>query len=139
MMQKLLECFNQYFCNSTDSLDTDPIFKEVQENLSVKQMVLRAINKYKDHPSIRVINQHILPNANVFQFSHVNPTKAMRQIDLHDTTTASSGCIRTKTLKATKDMVFPYLTDCINSTIYDCNFPSELKEAELCPLFKNGF
>ena len=55
-----------------------------------------------------------------------------------DTTKANSGCIPTKTLKATKDMVCPYLTDCINSTIYDCNFPSELKETELCPLFKNG-
>ena len=36
-----------------------------------------------------------------------------------------------------KDMVCPYLTDCINSTIYDCNFPCKLKEAELCHLFKN--
>ena len=53
-----------------------------------------------------------------------------------DTTRTNSGCIPTKTLKATKDKVCPYLTDCINSTIYDCNFPSEL--AELCPLFKNG-
>ena len=37
-----------------------------------------------------------------------------------------------------KDMICPYLTGCINSTIYDCNFLSELNEAELCPLFKNG-
>ena len=35
-------------------------------------------------------------------------------------------------------MVCPYLTDCINSTINDCNFSSKLKEAELCPLFKKG-
>ena len=53
-------------------------------------------------------------------------------------TKANSGCIPTKTLKEVKDMVFPYLTDCINSAIYDCKFPSELKEAELCPLLKNG-
>ena len=54
-----------------DSLDIDPIFKEVQENLSVEQMVLRAINKYKGHPSIRVINKHVMPNENAFKFSHV--------------------------------------------------------------------
>ena len=62
----------------------------MQENLSVEQMVLGAINKYKDHPSIRVINQHILPNANVFQFSHVNPTEVMKQIDFLDTTKSNS-------------------------------------------------
>ena len=62
----------------------------------------------------------------------------MRQMDLLDTTKANSGCILTKELKAMKEMVCPYLTDCINLTIYDCNFPSELKEAELLPLFKNG-
>ena len=40
----------------------------------MEQVVSRAINKCKDHPSIRVIRQHVLPNANVFQFSHVNST-----------------------------------------------------------------
>ena len=126
---EVAECFNEYFCNITESLDIDPIFKEVQENLSVQQMVLRAINKDKDRPSIRVINKHVIPNENAFQFSHVNPTEVMRQIDLLDTAKANSGCIPTKTLKATKDMVCPYLTNCINSTICDCNFPIELKEA----------
>ena len=135
---EVAECFNEYFCNITNNFDIDPVFKEVQENLPLEQMVMRAINKYKDHPSIRMINKYVTPNANVFQFSHVNPTEVMRQIDLLDTKNSNSGCIPTRILKAMKDIVCPYLTDCINSTIYDCNFPSELKEAELCPLFKNG-
>ena len=135
---EVAECFNEYFCNIMDSLDINPIFKEVQENLSVEQAVLRAINKCKDHPSNRVINKHVMPNDNAFQFSHVSPTEVMRQIDLLDTTKANSGCIRTKILITTKDTVCPYLPDCMNSPIHDCNFPSELKEAELCPLFRNG-
>ena len=40
-------------------------------------------------------------------------------------------------LKATREIVCPYLKDCINSAVYDCNFPNELKEADLTPLFKN--
>ena len=68
----------------------------------------------------------------------MNLTEAMRQIDLLDTTKSNSDCIHTRTLKAMKEMVCPFLTDCMNLTIYDCNFGSELKEAELCPLFKNG-
>ena len=64
---EVTECFNEYFCKITDNFDIDPIFKEVQqENLSVEQMILRAINKYKDHPSIWVINQQVTSNANVF-------------------------------------------------------------------------
>ena len=135
---EVAEYLNEYFCNITDSLHIYPLFKEVQENLSVDQMVLRSIYKYKDHPSIRVINKNAMPKENAFQFSHVHPTEVVRQIDLLDTTKANSGCIPTKTLKAMKDMVCPYLTDCISQTIYDCNFTSELKEAELCHLFKNG-
>ena len=40
-------------------------------------------------------------------------------------------------LKATREIVCPYLTDCINSATYDCKFPNELREAGLSPLFKN--
>ena len=88
----------------------------MQENFSVEQTVLRAMNKYKDNPpSIRVINQHASPSANAFQFSHINPTEVMRQIDFFDATISNSGCIPTRTLKAMKEMVCPYPTDCINS------------------------
>ena len=45
--------------------------------------------------------------------------------------------IPTSILKATREIVCPYLTDCINCAIYDCKFPNERKEADLSPLFKN--
>ena len=109
---EVAECFNKYFYNIKDRFETDPIFKEAEEeNLSMERMVLRAINKYKDHPSIRVINQHLTSDAKVFQFSHVNPSEVMRQIDLLDTNKSSSGYIPTRILKAMKDKVCPYLTD----------------------------
>ena len=78
------ECFNEYFCNIADSLDIDPLFKEVQEQMSVKQMVLRAIDKYKDHPSAKVISQRSASNGSSFRFSHVSPNEVMKQIDLLD-------------------------------------------------------
>ena len=63
---EVAECFNEYSCNITDSLDIAPLFKEVPEHMSVEQMVLRAITKYKDHPSIKVINQNAALNGNTF-------------------------------------------------------------------------
>ena len=66
---EVAKCFNEYFCNITDSLDIDPLFKEVPEHMSVEQMVLRALTKYKDHPSIKVITQNVALNGNTFSFS----------------------------------------------------------------------
>ena len=135
--EEVAECFNEYFCNITDSLDIAPLFKEVPEHMSVEQIVLRAITKYKDHPSIKVINQNVALNGNTFSFSHVSPNEVMKQIDLLDKNKSNSGNIPTGILKATREIVCPYLTDCINSAVYDCKFPNELKEAHLSPLFKN--
>ena len=98
-------------------------------------MVVRAIEKYKDHPSIRVIKQHV--DSNTFKFSHVNPTEVMKQIDLLHTKKSSSGNIPTDILKETKELICPYLTNCINSAIYDCKSPEEMKVAELIPVYKN--
>ena len=39
---EVAECFNECFCNTTDSLDIDPLLKEVPEQMSVEQMVSRA-------------------------------------------------------------------------------------------------
>ena len=39
-------------------------------------------------------------------------------------------------MKDTKEIVCPYLTDSINSTIYYCNFPDELKKVDVSPIFK---
>ena len=51
----------------------------------------------------------------------------MRQIELLDKSKSNSGSIPTFILKDKKDIVCPYLTDCINSAIFDCNFPDEQK------------
>ena len=74
--EDIAECFNDYFTNTIDSLDITPYFKEVHKQLTIDKMVLRAIDKYKDHPSIRVMNQHV--NSNTFKFSHVSPTEVMK-------------------------------------------------------------
>ena len=66
------------FANITDNFDIDPRFKEVHEQLTIEEVVLRAIDKYKDHPSIRVINQHVTSNGNTLKFSRVSPTEVMK-------------------------------------------------------------
>lgn len=70
---EVAECFKESFCNIMDSLDIDNHVKEAHEETYVEQIVFRAMSKYKDHPSIKVINNHIALNSNNFKFSHISP------------------------------------------------------------------
>ena len=79
---------------------------------------MRAIDKCKDHKSICIIKERFTSDDNEFQFPHVNPTEVMRQIESLDRSKSNSGGIPTSPLKDTKEIVSPYLTDCINSTIF---------------------
>ena len=102
--EEIAECYNYYFTNITDSLDIDPLLKVVHEQQTIDQMVLRVIDKYKDHPSIVVIKQHVRTNYTIFEFSHVSPTKVMKQIDLLNNNKTSSWNIPTTLLKATREI-----------------------------------
>ena len=110
--------------------------KEVYENMTVDEMVVRAVKKYEHHPSIKRIKA-INQGTKKFKFSHVNPNEVMRQIEVLDKNKSNSGKIPTSVLKATKEAVCPFLTDCINSAIYNCRFPDELKEANVSPKLKS--
>ena len=43
---------------------------------------IKKITKYKDHPSIKVINQNVVLNGNTLSFPHVSPNEVIKQIDL---------------------------------------------------------
>ena len=105
--EDIAERFNNHFTNITDSLDIGPYYKEVHKQLNIDQMVLRAIDKYKDDPSIRAINQHVI--GNIFKFSHVSPTEVMKQIDLLDINKSSGGNIAIETFKAMRGIACPYI------------------------------
>ena len=136
------ECFNDYFSNITDSLDIAPSFKDVHEDmavdLTVDQMVERAVEKYRNHPSIRRIRENSDRTNSNFEFSHVLPNEVGKQIDALNSNKANTGKISTDKLKKAKDLACPYLIDCINSAIYDSEFPRELKDADVSPGFKKG-
>ena len=61
--EEITEYFMDYFTNIADSLDIDPFYKEVDEQLTIDRIIMRAIDRYKDHSSIRVVNQHVNGNT----------------------------------------------------------------------------
>ena len=100
------------------------------------QKVNQAIEKYKNHDSVLRIKEQT-KNLPSFGFIHVNPGEIFEQIDALNTKKASSGNIPSKVLKIAKTVICPHLTDCINTSINDCVFPEELKDATVSPVFKS--
>ena len=45
--EEVAECFNEYFINITDGVGIDPSLKEVYENMTVDEMVIRTPSKYQ--------------------------------------------------------------------------------------------
>ncbi len=62
----------------------------------------------------------------------------MEKIVSLDCSKSVSGNIPTNMLKKAKEIACPYVTDCINNSINDGIFPTELKKADVTSLFKSG-
>ena len=75
-------------------------------------------------------------NKHVFSFSHVLPWETCRAILSVNKKKSTSDTIPTKVLHSlAKEICIPS-TDCINSAILNRKFPSELKMADVIPIFK---
>ena len=62
----------------------------------------------------------------------------MEKIESLDCSKSVSGNIPTNMFKQAKEVACPYVTDCINNSINDGIFPTELKQADVTSLFKSG-
>ena len=127
----IAECLNSNFINITDSLELDPMFKQVPNFVGLDEKVSLALAKYNNHPSIISIKRKISITQK-FELSHVYPWEVVKFVKVLDTSKSTSGDIPTK---MTKESICPYLTDCINAAIYNCTFPDELKKADVSAIF----
>ena len=72
-----------------------------------------------------------------FEFSHINPAEVMAQVEALDVRKSCSGNIQTRVIKEAKEVICPFLTDCINAPISNCDFPDKLNEADVSAILKN--
>ena len=131
----IAECLNSHFANITDSLGLDPSFKDDGIDVSLENKVDIATEKYKNHPSIVAIKSKVQIEKK-FEFSNVNLLNVMIKIEALDNIKSNSGNIPTKIIQEAKEVICPYLTDCINATMDNCCFPDKLKEADVCAIHK---
>ena len=135
---EIAERLNTYLTDITNTLDIEPTFKVIPEQLQIEQMVISAVEKFQSHKNICIIKKRLHVENSSLQFCHVNPMEVMRQRESLDKSKSNSGGIPTSNLRDAKRIVCPYLTDYINSAILDCKYQGELKKADISPICKGS-
>ena len=103
---------------------------------SITDPVDKAINTYKNHPSILLIKQK-LENVDNFSFKEVSISeigKKLRELNPNKLTT--SDIIPTKSLKQSSKNCSGTLQKLCNDALRDGHFPDKLKSADVRPVFK---
>ena len=119
------EIMNDYFTNITDSMNIKQ-WPEPDATDEFENDIDRAVNKYRNHPSILKIHSVYGDQYNKFEFLHSTTDNVDSEISKLDSSKSSSGPLSTKILKETSFIYKHYFTDCINSSIDECKFPNKL-------------
>ena len=91
-------CFNDYFTDITKSLDIK-LQPTSEANEHITDKVLKAIDKYKDHPSVLKIKEQFPQNDSEFKFQQVLPEEVNEQIVKLKTSKSARGNIPLKMIK----------------------------------------
>ena len=101
--------------------------------------ILRAINKYKNHPNILKIKEAVGYNEETFSFVPTTLEKVSREItSLNNSTACPKYTIPPRVVKENIDMFACKLHNDFNNSIYFSNFPCNLKKADITPAHKKG-
>ena len=97
------------------------------------------IEGYKDHPSINLNKSINRCLANTFSFTPVSTEEVKRKIEsLDPKKAAQEKDIHTKILKQNSDFLAFHVQKDINASISTSNFPNDLKEADVIPVYKKN-
>ena len=133
---EITKTFNEHYNKITKSLDLhdwNPLYQSALEN-----RVLKAIDKFQNHPSIINIKSNADPLYSVFKFHEVSVEDVHAIVMKLDCSKKVSGPIPTKILKNSSIVFSPILTNCINHCIRTGNFPNSLKLADITPVPKQS-
>ena len=132
---KLVEIFNKYFGNIVQNLGIDGLTNTSSDNDTVT--IRQTIEKYQNHPSIRVIRKNI-DTTNNFSFDLINPECIRQIVNSLDTSKATQqGDIPTKNIKDDGELFHIFFSASFNNAEDKGVFPNELKQAHIKPIYQN--
>ena len=137
--QELADIVNNFFEQAVDNLGIQEY--QSDHNTDINSIsddpIEYAIAKYKNHPSIIMINENLSFESR-FSFTTVNEENIQREIlDLNSKKPGTFGNIPTKMLKSSSDICNVALQNIWNSEILGkLYFPNKLKLAYITPAYK---
>ena len=130
----LADTFNTYFSNIVAELNINGY--EADDHLPKNDYISNIIYKYRNHPSIHKIKENVL-NGDSFTFSLSSEREIASQINsLNRKKPSTFNNISTKILIDTSDISTPLITKIYNNSIISNKFPSQLKLADVTPIYK---
>ena len=130
--KELVEIFSDYFGNIVQNLNIDNL-TTANKNMTIES----AIEKYKDHPSIKKIQENVDASMN-FSFEKVSPEYISKIINNLDASKAfQQDDIPTKILKDNSDLYSHFIAANYNNGLENGGiFPDQLKHADVKPVYK---
>ena len=130
---EIAERFNDFFVPSLKISAKENYETDVGND---NELILNYINKFKNHPSIKVIKFR-KKEEKIFTFNYVSYEEVLSEIGKQQTaTTMQQNDIPTKILKGISKVFTTYLHKNINFCIENSIFLSDLKAADVTPAFK---
>ena len=137
---EIAEKLNAFSSNIVKELSQ---YSKVKEDLlcdasDINDPVERAIQKYKNHPSIQTIKETFDSNK-IFSFDLVSSDTIFKEIVSLDTKKATpSTDVPTKIVKAIADLFSIFASNAFNESGISCKFLSVLKLADVKPVHKKA-
>ena len=135
--KKNAEVMNEYFVNITQNLDI-PEFTIEMPSVEIECIdpIDEIIFNYSKHPSIVKITE-IVKADETFSFSIVKESQIEKEIsDLNEKKSVCPDAIPPIIIKDSSIVVTPPLTNLFNVSVEGNLFPSDLKNANISPLYK---
>ena len=132
------EKLNNYFENAAKTLEIIENRDILTPITGIYDPIDIAIKKYENHPSILVIKGKVSHNLEKFSFTQIDLTEMENEIKSLDAKKATNfDNIPSKHLKHTFDICSPTLNNIWCEAIWNCNFPSKLKLADITAIYKS--
>ena len=134
--QVVAEVFNKFFINIVPNLKISTDHGYDNDFIATDDQVTNAINKFRNHSSIVVIKNK-KKNGQSFSFGPVTYDDVLKKVNTLDPAKASrQSDIPTKILKQNSNYFAEYFYENINQCISQSIFPSDLKLADVTPVYK---
>ena len=132
------ETLNNFFGNVIKNLMI-PKYSEYDPSIDrFENRTIRAILKYRNHPSILAIRERKKTQIN-FCFKEVSIEEIQKEIlNINNKKASRNSDIPTKIIKENSDIFEKVLCSFINGSIKSFTFPSCLKEADVTPIHEKG-